>query len=56
MGVLAHDQSTPIIGILSQETYIVQHLLEKFDKNESYIGASYVKFVEMAGGRALPVW
>ncbi|XP_018572899.1 gamma-glutamyl hydrolase B-like [Anoplophora glabripennis] len=45
---------TPIIGILSEETYIVQHLFpEHYD---SYITASYVKYIESAGGRVVPVW
>ncbi|CAL1591817.1 unnamed protein product [Knipowitschia caucasica] len=36
----------PIIGVVAQETD---------DGTESYIAASYVKFVESAGGRAAPV-
>lgn len=47
--------SQPIIGILSQETYSVNKYFP--DENyKSYIAASYVKFVESAGGRVVPVW
>ncbi|XP_060815289.1 gamma-glutamyl hydrolase-like [Bombus pascuorum] len=38
----------PIIGILAQE---------KFSNNfQSYIAASYVKFIEGAGARVVPIW
>lgn len=44
----------PIIGILAQETYIVdKYLPEKYD---SFIAASYVKWLESAGARVIPVW
>lgn len=45
----------PIIGILSQETYIVS----SYFPNETYdgfIAASYVKYLESAGARVIPVW
>ncbi|KAF5304082.1 hypothetical protein FQA39_LY01867 [Lamprigera yunnana] len=43
----------PIIGILSQETFSVDHLLpEKYD---SFIAASYVKLIESAGARVIPI-
>lgn len=45
----------PIIGILSQESFAVQHLFPN-DTYHSYIAASYVKLVESAGGRAIPIW
>lgn len=44
----------PIIGILSQETYIVEKYFP--EKHDSYIAASYVKFLESAGARVVPVW
>lgn len=45
---------SPIIGILSQEKYIVsKYLPEKYD---SFIAASYVKLLESAGARIVPVW
>ncbi|KAF5307033.1 hypothetical protein FQR65_LT07176 [Abscondita terminalis] len=46
--------STPIIGILSQETYSIAHLFpEKYD---AFIAASYVKLLEGAGARVVPIW
>lgn len=45
---------SPIIGILSQERFLVEKYVdEKFD---SFIVASYVKFLEGAGARVMPVW
>lgn len=44
----------PIIGVLAQE--ISAHLSSHFEYAKSYIAASYVKFVEGAGGRVVPVW
>ncbi|GAB1869985.1 folate gamma-glutamyl hydrolase [Camponotus japonicus] len=45
----------PIIGILTQE---IDHNLNKEYANQyhSYIAASYVKFVEGAGARPVPIW
>ncbi|KAG5305805.1 GGHB hydrolase, partial [Pseudoatta argentina] len=45
----------PIIGILTQE---ISYNLNKTYPNQyhSYIAASYVKFVEGAGARAVPIW
>ncbi|XP_051167678.1 gamma-glutamyl hydrolase A-like isoform X2 [Leptopilina boulardi] len=45
----------PIIGILSQE---ISYSLNKKYPNQynSYIAASYVKFIEGAGGRCVPIW
>jgi len=45
----------PIIGILSQEVY-PDTLIAKEYNATSYIAASYVKFVEGAGGRVVPIW
>lgn len=46
---------TPIVGVLAQE--ISYHLNTKYpDQFESYIAASYVKFVEGAGARVVPIW
>ncbi|XP_055374514.1 gamma-glutamyl hydrolase A-like [Condylostylus longicornis] len=44
----------PIIGILSQEL-TTKRLLQYPDKT-SYIAASYIKYVEGAGGRAVPIF
>ncbi|XP_066155064.1 gamma-glutamyl hydrolase A-like isoform X3 [Euwallacea fornicatus] len=45
----------PIIGVLSQETFIVASyfLNETYD---SFIASSNVKFLESAGARVLPIW
>ncbi|KAK4876561.1 hypothetical protein RN001_009067 [Aquatica leii] len=46
--------TVPIIGILSQETYSIDNLFpEKYD---SFIAASYVKLLESAGARVIPIW
>uniref|UniRef100_A0A2D4IEH0 folate gamma-glutamyl hydrolase n=1 Tax=Micrurus lemniscatus lemniscatus TaxID=129467 RepID=A0A2D4IEH0_MICLE len=48
--VLRSENERPIIGILAQETF------ESFRKfGSSYIAASYVKFIESAGARVVPV-
>lgn len=45
----------PIIGILSEE--MSYYLASKFpNEYHSYIAASYVKFVEGGGARAVPIW
>ncbi|XP_018572929.1 gamma-glutamyl hydrolase isoform X2 [Anoplophora glabripennis] len=44
----------PIIGILSQETYLVAKYFS--EEHDSYIAASYVKFLESSGARVIPVW
>lgn len=45
----------PIIGILAQE--MSYYLESKFpNEYDSYIAASYVKFVEGGGARAVPIW
>lgn len=49
-----YGMDSPIIGILSQETFSI----DKYFPNEtynSYIAASYVKFVESGGGRVVPI-
>ncbi|XP_036337807.1 gamma-glutamyl hydrolase-like isoform X2 [Rhagoletis pomonella] len=50
------ENTRPIIGILTQEVsnFVLRHYPEKDYK--SYIAASYVKFVEGAGGRVVPIW
>jgi len=41
----------PIIGILT-----IPSDVKEFDgKDYSYIGAAYVKFIEMGGGRVIPI-
>lgn len=49
------QNNRPIIGVLAQET---SHSLETMYPGEfkSYIAASYVKFLEAAGARVVPVW
>lgn len=51
-----NENPTPIVGILSQE--VSQLILRKYPNStfSSYIAASYVKFVEGAGGRVVPIW
>ncbi|XP_055535695.1 gamma-glutamyl hydrolase-like isoform X2 [Wyeomyia smithii] len=45
----------PVIGILAQE--MSYSLAAKYEEDfESYIAASYVKFIEGAGARAVPIW
>ena len=43
--------SNPVIGVLSQ-SYFGSN---RDDKKQSYIAASYVKFLESAGARVIPV-
>lgn len=48
-------KDVPVIGILSQESYSVDKLFP--DRNyKSFIAASYVKFIESAGAKVVPVW
>jgi hypothetical protein len=54
-GRLDGGNNEPIVGILSQE--ISYSLNQKYpDQYKSYIAASYVKFVESAGARVVPIW
>ncbi|EDV95716.1 gamma-glutamyl hydrolase [Drosophila grimshawi] len=46
---------SPIIGVLAQELYPDSLTVTHFN-GTSYIAASYVKFVEGAGGRVVPIW
>ncbi|XP_003699900.1 gamma-glutamyl hydrolase-like [Megachile rotundata] len=49
------ENNRPIIGILTQELSYSQKA--KYGSHyDSYIAASYVKFVEGAGARAIPIW
>lgn len=51
----ADKTDRPIIGVLAQE--ISYHLDHKWPGvYESYIAASYIKFVEGGGARAVPIW
>eukprot|EP00794_Sanderia_malayensis_P000357 gene357-990_t len=43
----------PVVGILSQE--LSPELLPPSIKGNSYIAASYVKYIESAGGRVVPI-
>lgn len=59
-GIVSNEQidvktDTPIVGILAQE--IAWHLDRHWPGvYESYIAASYVKFVEGGGARPVPIW
>lgn len=44
----------PIIGVLAQE--LPKHYKVQYPEYDSYIAASYVKAVECAGGRVVPVF
>ncbi|XP_058463329.1 gamma-glutamyl hydrolase-like isoform X2 [Malaya genurostris] len=45
----------PVIGVLAQE--MSYSLAAKYEEDfESYIAASYVKFIEGAGARVVPIW
>ncbi|PNF43259.1 Gamma-glutamyl hydrolase [Cryptotermes secundus] len=49
-----HLNDRPIIGILSQELSV--YMQEKFPGNyTSYVPASYVKYIEAAGARVVPI-
>lgn len=49
----AHNR--PIIGILTQEiSKTFEHLYP--GQYDSYISASYVKFIEASGARVIPIW
>ncbi|XP_050300894.1 gamma-glutamyl hydrolase-like [Anthonomus grandis grandis] len=52
---IAESNDVPIIGVLSQETYIVSSYFPN-KTYDSYIAASYVKFLESAGARVVPIW
>lgn len=49
------QNDAPIIGVLAQET---SWKMEETwpNKYTSYIAASYIKFVEGGGARAVPIW
>ncbi|CAH1989621.1 unnamed protein product [Acanthoscelides obtectus] len=49
----SYASKTPIIGVLSQETSRSRNDIGEFQ--HSYIAASYVKFLESAGARVIPV-
>ncbi|XP_045480403.1 gamma-glutamyl hydrolase B-like [Harmonia axyridis] len=46
---------TPIIGILSEEPQAINECVPNVEIN-TYIAASYVKLLESAGARIIPVW
>ncbi|EDW95465.1 gamma-glutamyl hydrolase A [Drosophila yakuba] len=50
------DISSPIIGVLTQEVYVDGLISRHFDNKTSYIAASYVKYLEGAGARVVPIW
>ena len=53
MPTIAKPNNRPIIAILSQE--ITKGLLPPRVKGTSYIAASYVKYIESAGARVVPI-
>ncbi|XP_017760022.1 PREDICTED: chitobiosyldiphosphodolichol beta-mannosyltransferase-like isoform X2 [Eufriesea mexicana] len=46
----------PIIGVLAQELSYNMRKYYSTDRYHSYIAASYVKFIEGAGARVVPIW
>lgn len=46
----------PVVGILSQELSYLMTQNYGDAGYDSYIAASYVKFVEGAGARVVPIW
>lgn len=54
-GNTPHQNNAPIIGVLAQETSWKMEQIWP-NKFNSYIAASYVKFVEGGGARAVPIW
>jgi len=54
--IASADISTPIIGVLTQEVYTGGLISRHFDNKTSYIAASYVKYLEGAGARVVPIW
>ncbi|EDW73635.1 uncharacterized protein Dwil_GK16552 [Drosophila willistoni] len=47
---------TPVIGVLVQEVYKDGLISRHFEGITSYIAASYVKYLEGAGARVVPIW
>jgi gamma-glutamyl hydrolase len=44
----------PIIGVLSQQ--LSSKMKPKYPEFDSYIAASYIKWIESGGARAVPIW
>lgn len=55
LAVAKSNDDTPIVGILSLEAIGMRKYFPG-QSFASYIAASYVKFVEGAGARVMPVW
>lgn len=51
-----NENSIPIVGVLSQEISKVVQAKYPHKNITNYIAASYVKYVEGAGGRVVPIW
>lgn len=47
--------NVPVIGILAQEAYSIETYFPD-EHYDSFIAASYVKFVESSGAKVVPVW
>ncbi|EDW30432.1 GL17839 [Drosophila persimilis] len=54
--VAASANSSPVIGVLTQEVYTDGLISRHFENKTSYIAASYVKYLEGAGARVVPIW
>ncbi|XP_041448670.1 gamma-glutamyl hydrolase [Drosophila obscura] len=52
----ASAESSPVIGVLTQEVYSDGLISRHFVNKTSYIAASYVKYLEGAGAQVLPIW
>ncbi|SPP87021.1 gamma-glutamyl hydrolase [Drosophila guanche] len=52
----ASADSSPIIGVLTQEVFSNGLISQHFENKTSYIAASYVKYLESAGARVVPIW
>jgi gamma-glutamyl hydrolase len=52
--VSSKENNEPIIGVLSQR--LSSAMKPKFPDHDSYIAASYIKWVESGGARAVPIW
>lgn len=46
----------PVIGIVAQELWPIPSLVRAFPNHTSYIAASYVKNIEAAGARVVPIF
>jgi gamma-glutamyl hydrolase len=52
--VSSKENYEPIIGMLSQR--LSSTMKPRFPDSDSYIAASYIKWAESGGARAVPIW